>query len=88
VIATPIESCGAGPLGPLGTALGLLDIPGDGLPPLPARNAQPDGAAEELLALNRSDLGDDALTEAKRAVLRRYRQAGQTRRVDTPEARP
>lgn len=87
VIATPIETCGSAPLGPLAAALDLLAIPRDGLTPLPARNAQPDGAAEELLALNRSDLGDSAVIEAKRAVLRRYRQAGQTRRSD-PERKP
>lgn len=82
VISTPIETCGAPPLGPLGAALDLLDIRTEGLPPLPARNAQPEGAAEELLALNRSDLADEALVEAKREVLRRYRRAGQTRRPD------
>lgn len=82
VIATPIEECGPAPLGPLGAALDLLGIPADGLAPLPARNAQPEGAAEELLALNNSDLDDSALIEAKREVLRRYRRAGQTRRTD------
>lgn len=81
VVATPIEVCGAQALGPLGTALTLLELPQEGLAPLPARNTQPEGAAEELLLLNRSEMTDDAVVAAKRAVLRRYRKAGETRRV-------
>lgn len=79
VIDAPIEECGAGPLGPLGAALDHLGVPHDGLGPLPSHNVQPDGAAEELLALNRSAMTDDELAEAKRQVLKRYRAAGATR---------
>ncbi len=68
-----IETCGAAPLGPLGAALGLLGVPLDRLAPLPRHNLQPEDAASELLALNRSALPDDALAEAKREVLRKYR---------------
>lgn len=75
-----IEECGATALGPLGAALDLLRIPTDGLSPLPAQNVQPEGAAEELLALNRSELDDATLAEAKRDVLQRLRRAGETRR--------
>ncbi|SEK74129.1 hypothetical protein SAMN05443999_102166 [Roseovarius azorensis] len=68
-----IETCGATPLGPLGAALDLLGLSGDHLAPLPRHNLQPEDAASELLALNRSALADNALAEAKRAVLRKYR---------------
>lgn len=78
VRAASIEDCGQNPLGPLGAALDLLNIPTQGLAPLPVQNIQPDGAAEELLALNRSDLDDTALTQAKREVLQKHRQAGHT----------
>lgn len=78
VVGMPIEECGTDPLGPLGAALNLLEIPTNGLPNLPARNVQPDEAAEELLELNRSDLSDDALSKAKRRVLQRHRAAGAT----------
>lgn len=81
VLDAPIEETGADPLGPLGLALDHLEVPRDGLPPLPAHNVQPDGAAEELLALNRSALSDTDLAEAKRAVLKRYRAAGATRQT-------
>ncbi len=73
VVACPIETCGAAPLGPLGVALDLLDISTDGLPSLRAHNVQPDGAAQELLALNRSGLDDTELAQAKRDVVRTYR---------------
>lgn len=79
VIDAPIEECGADPLGPLGAALDLLGVPRVEIDPLPAHNVQPDGAAEELLALNRSALSDADLAEAKRKVLQRYRAAGATR---------
>ncbi|MFN3208834.1 MAG: hypothetical protein ACE369_07505 [Roseovarius sp.] len=85
VLDTPIEDCRTDPLGPLGAALDHLDVPRDGLPALPAHNVQPDGAAEELLSLNRSALPEADLAEAKRAVLRRYRAAGATRHApDAP----
>lgn len=80
VTSTPIEVCGTDPLGPLGTALSLLGVPSQGLAPLPAENVQPDGAAEELLALNRSNLDDDTLADAKRRVLQKYRRQGDTTR--------
>ncbi|MDD9725596.1 hypothetical protein PVV74_09035 [Roseovarius sp. SK2] len=86
VLDAPIEECGTDPLGPLGVALDHLDVPRDGLAPLPAHNVQPDGAAEELLALNRSALSDAELSEAKRAVLKRYRAAGATRQTRTTPA--
>ena len=73
VVECPIETCGAAPLGPLGVALDLLQVPVSDLPPLRAHNVQPAGAAEELLALNRSDLDDTALADAKREVVRKYR---------------
>ncbi|QGX99624.1 hypothetical protein EI983_15665 [Roseovarius faecimaris] len=81
VTHTPIENCGATPLGPLGAALDLLGIPTDDIAPLPAHNVQPDGAAEELLALNRSDLDDTALADAKREVIRAHRRLGYTHRA-------
>lgn len=68
-----IETCGATPLGPLGAALDLLGVPLDPLAPLPRHNRQPEDAARDLLALNRSALPDDVLAEAKREVLRTYR---------------
>ena len=80
VSATAIEECGTTPLGPLGVALDILSVPTEGLAPLPAQNVQPDGAAEELLALNRSDLDDDALAQAKRKVVQQQRRAGNTTR--------
>jgi len=80
VAATPIETCGALPLGPLGAALDHLGIETEGIAPLPAQNIQPEGATLELLALNRSDLDDEALTKAKRDVLQRHRRVGNTRR--------
>ena len=78
VVDAPIEDYGETALGPLGAALEQLNVSTADLPPLPARNVQPQGAAEELLALNRSDLSDDALAQAKRDVLRRFRAAGAT----------
>lgn len=73
VHACNIETCGATPLGPLGAALDLLGVPRDSLAPLPRHNLQPEEAARDLLALNRSALPDDVLAEAKREVLRAYR---------------
>ncbi len=81
VIGVPIEECGRDPLGPLGVALDRLDVPHDGYGPLPVQNVRPEGAAEELLAINRSDMTDDEVVTAKRQVLRRYRAAGATRQV-------
>ncbi|MGK7651205.1 hypothetical protein ACSQ76_01830 [Roseovarius sp. B08] len=86
VLDAPIEECGTDPLGPLGIALDHLDVPRDSLARLPAHNVQPDGAAEELLALNRSALSDTDLAEAKRAVLKRYRAAGATRQTPATPA--
>lgn len=83
VTSTPIESCGQSRLGPLGTALELLGVPQVGIDPLPAQNVQPDGAADILLALNRSDLDDVELAEAKREALQNLRRKGMTSR--TPE---
>ncbi|MFK7940247.1 MAG: hypothetical protein AB8B82_12770 [Roseovarius sp.] len=80
VSSTTIEECGAQALGPLGVALNILGIASDHLAPLPAQNVQPDGAADELLALNRSDLPDDALADAKRRVIQRLHRAGVTSR--------
>lgn len=81
VTHTPIEACGATPLGPLGAALELLGISADDVAPLPALNVQPDGAAQELLALNRSALDDAALAQAKREVIRAHRRRGDTHRA-------
>lgn len=80
VTSTRIEACADDPLGPLGYALALLGVPADGLPPLPAQNVQPDGAADALLAMNRSDIPDAELPDAKRAYLKSLRKSGQTRR--------
>lgn len=73
-----IEDIGPDPLGPLGAALRHLGVTTHGLAPLPQHNTQPEHAAEEFLALNRSAMGDKALSEAKRKVLRRYRRAEQS----------
>lgn len=63
------------PLGPLDPLLDLLELPDDmraGLDPQPPANtAPPPGCAAELLILNRSDLGDEALRAAKRDLLAR-----------------
>ncbi len=80
VIATSLESFGDRPLGPLGVALDLLGVSAEGLSPLPLQNVQPAAAAELLLSLNRSDLGDAELAEAKAQALRRFLQSGQTKR--------
>lgn len=80
VSSTPIEHSGTNPLGPLGEALDLLDVAKKQLTPLPAHNVQPEGGAEELLALNRSDLSDEALATAKRDAIQRMRRAGKTSR--------
>ena len=74
-----LEDLRARPLGPLGAMLDALDLDGAGLP-LPGRyNMQPDGAAEALLALNRSGLDDAGLAAAKRKLIRDYQEAGTTR---------
>lgn len=80
VHATAIEACGKAPLGPLGEALRLLEIRADHIAPVHAQNVQPDGAAEALLALNRSDLDDQALAGAKRDLLHRLRAAARASR--------
>lgn len=68
-----LEKSRARPLGPLDPLLDLLDLPEglrDRLEPLPPANtALPPDCAEDLLALNRSDLDDAALREAKRALI-------------------
>jgi len=62
------------PLGPLDPLLDLLDLPGDlraGLRPQPPVNAAPSPErSAELLRLNRSGLGEDALSAAKQTLLR------------------
>ena len=73
-----IEDIGPEPLGPLGAALQHLGVSTEGLVSTPQHNTQPEHAAEEFLALNRSAMGDKALSEAKRKVLRRYRRAEQS----------
>jgi len=73
-----IEDIGPDPLGPLGEALRHLGVATDGLAPLPQHNTQPENAAQDFLALNRSAMGDEALAEAKRKVLRRYRRTEQS----------
>lgn len=80
VCASAIEEIGGGRLGPLDTALGLLGLPTGQLAPVKAYNVQPRGGAEELLALNRSSLDDEALAEAKRDLLQAWRRSGETRR--------
>ena len=73
-----IEDIGPDPLGPLGEALRRLGVATDNLATLPQHNTQPENAAHDFLTLNRSALGDEALAEAKRKVLRRYRRAEQS----------
>ncbi|KAA8616274.1 hypothetical protein [Salipiger aestuarii] len=74
VVTTPLEDSAARPEGPLAPLLDLTDVPADvraalGIPP--PVNAQPDlGMAEVLLALNRSGLDDEALSDAKRTIRR------------------
>ena len=68
-----LEQSRGRPLGPLDPLLDLLDLP-EGLrdrlePQPPANPALPPDCAEDLLALNRSDLDDAALREAKRALI-------------------
>lgn len=79
VSSTRLEDCGGDPLGPLGVALDRLGVSSAGLRPLARQNVQPAEAAADLLALNRSDLDDEALSAAKTALLTRLRKAGQTR---------
>ena len=76
----PLEACIDDPLGPLGWVLKTLKIPTGRIAPLPAQNVQPEGAAEEFLALNRSDIDDHTLAETKRRVYKSYRLKGATRR--------
>ena len=68
-----LEASRGRPLGPLDPLLDLLDLPGDlrtGLQPQPPANtAPPSGCAAELLALNRSGLGEAALRAAKHELL-------------------
>ena len=78
VLSDRIERIGSPSLGPLGAALDLLDLPADGLAPQPFHNVQPAGAAEELLALNRSALDDEALAEAKSMFMKSLWRAGLT----------
>ena len=73
VTATRIEACADHRLGPLGVALDMLGVPGDELEPSRLHNVQPQGGAAQLLALNRSDLGDADLAEAKRRLIRAFR---------------
>ncbi|MGP6087317.1 hypothetical protein [Antarctobacter jejuensis] len=80
VRSTPLEAFGDRPLGPLGVALDLLGVSTEGLVPLPLQNVQPTAAAGLLLSLNRSDLDDEALAEAKAQALRRFLKSGQTKR--------
>ena len=83
VLSSPIEKIGRAPLGPLGVALDLLGVSTEGLEPVRAFNVQPIGAAEELLALNRSSLDDDELKAARHELFQSYRRKGKTRRAPT-----
>lgn len=74
-----LEDCAETALGPLGAFLERYGISSKGLPSLPVENVQPKGAAEELLAINRSALDDEAARDAKRHVLKRYRGTGATK---------
>ena len=79
VVSTPLEDSRAHPLGHLKAALDLLGLPDDGLDAIPVENVRPRAADAELLALNRSDLSDTELAEAKRALMRKLRLSGQMR---------
>ncbi|WP_135502027.1 hypothetical protein [Roseovarius aestuariivivens] len=81
VTSTRIEDCAAHPLGPMGVALDLLGVEHDNLAPVRPHNVQPQAGAQELLKLNRSNLTDDELAKAKRALIREYRKSGQTNRL-------
>ncbi len=81
VDAGQLEECFGKPLGPLGVFLERYGISADGLPPLPIENVQPKGVADELLAINRSEMSDAVATEAKRRVLNKHRSAGATRQA-------
>lgn len=83
VTATRIETCHDLPLGPLEVVLDRLGIDKTGLPPQPQQNTQPQDAAERLLALNRSALGDDGLSLAKQDLLRRFRRIAERRGGET-----
>lgn len=85
ICATRIETCAGLPLGPLDVALDLLGIDKTDLPPQPQQNAQPPDAAEALLALNRSSLGESELATAKQDLLRRYRRNAEKRGATGPE---
>lgn len=71
------------PHGPFGAILNALGLPSDGLPAPKLYNMQPEGAAEALLELNRSDLDDSALDTAKRKLMRHYQSTGLTRASTT-----
>ncbi|MFD1342296.1 hypothetical protein [Litorisediminicola beolgyonensis] len=60
-------------LGPLAVALDSLGVSPDGLVPAKSQNVRPADGIETLLALNRSDLDDDALSREKRRYLDRIR---------------
>ena len=79
VTATRIETCVDLPLGALDIALDRLGVDKTGLRPEPPHNTQPPDAAEALLRLNRSSLSDEALSTAKRELLRRYRHMAENR---------
>jgi hypothetical protein len=79
VQAHRLEALRDRPLGPFGAMLEGLKIDGGDLPSPGRYNMQPRGAAEELLALNRSELDDTALEAAKRRLIRDYQASGVTR---------
>lgn len=74
VIGLSLERHGARRLGPVEALYDLMDLPAalrDGLDPTPAANRGGDPhLAEALVALNRQGFAPDALTAAKRALLR------------------
>ncbi len=85
VFSTRLEASTEWPLGLLGAALDLLDVPTDGIPPLDRQNVQPSNAAERLLELNRSDMDDKTLSETKRKLLQKYRKAARARNASADD---
>lgn len=65
VNASPLDNR----LAPLETALDWLGVSSDGMTVMDDQNRQPEGGAELFLELNRSELSDKEVTEAKRLYL-------------------
>lgn len=73
LVSRPLEALTTLPLGPLAPLASLLDIPAPLLarlrPIRPRNTALPPDLLQQFLALNRSDLGPEALAQAKQALI-------------------